>query len=108
MYVFALPGQDAAGPRPRQGRAGRGQLAGPNIPRNPAGRQGVFAAQHGWAIGDADVGHVRQHQTLTAFRHKRQTPQLLQGIADFPGVAHIDREALQALDRLANVLAPHR
>ena len=87
---------------------GRAQVATPNVHIDPARQTRVFTAQHRWAVGDTHIGHVRQHQPLAALGHDGKAAQLLQRIAYFPWVTHIDGEALQTVHHLANVVATHR
>ena len=51
------------------------------------------------------LGHVGQHQPCTALGDDRQPPQFFERIAQLARIAHVDREALQALDGFADVLA---
>lgn len=44
------------------------QVAPANVHVHKADQARVFAAQHGWTLGDAQVGHIGQHQTLAAGR----------------------------------------
>ena len=54
------------------------------------------------------VGDVGQPDLRAALGHDRQLAQPLDRIAVLARIAHVDREALQALDGLADVVAADR
>ena len=86
----------------------RAQVAPAYVHIDPAGQAGVLTAQHGRPIGDADIGHIRENQALATLCDDRQYAQLFQRIPDFPGIAQVDRETLQTLNCLADVLTTDR
>ena len=89
------------------GLHGGTQVAPANVDIDPARQTGVFTAQHGRPVGDADVRHVRQHQSLAALGNDGQAAQFFQGVTDFARVTHIDRKALQSFHRLTDVFTTH-
>ena len=84
---------------------GRLQVAPANVDIDPAGQASVFAAKHGRAVADGDVGHVAQQRSGAALGHKGQLAQLVERIAHFPRITHVDGKALQTLNCFAHVLA---
>ena len=83
------------------------QVAAADVDVHKAGQARVFAAQHRRPVADAQLGHVAQHQALAARRDDGQRAQAGHRIAQLARVAQVDRETLQALDRLADVHAAH-
>ena len=86
----------------------RAQIAAAQVDIHIAGQPRVLAAQHRRTVCDADVGHVGKHELLPARGDDRQRAQSGERIADLARVTDIDREALQALDRFADVHAADR
>ena len=88
-----------------RGRAGRGR----GCRRRPSRTSRAFSLRSiGGPSAMRDVGDVAQHDLRAALGDDRQRAQLLERVAHFARIAHVDREALQALDRLADVLAADR
>ena len=75
---------------------------------NPAREPSVLALEHRWAIADTDRRHITQANLCTTVGEHRQIAQLLHGIADLARIAHVDREALQPLDGLTDVVTADR
>ena len=57
------------------------------------------------AVGDDEIGDGAERRGRARLGDDGQHAELFNRVAQFPRIADIDREALQALDRLADILA---
>ncbi len=73
-------------------------------PREPR----VLASQHRRTVADRYRGHILESNLRAALGEHGEIAQLLDRIANLPRIAQVDREALQAFDRLADVVAADR
>src|SRR5438132_6731365 len=124
LQLLGCPLQELELPRPRDRVAGRqfdllrngalhladrrAQVAPMQIDVDPPREPGIFALQHRRAVADADSRYVAQAYLCAALGQHREIANHLDRVPDFARVADIDREALQTLDRLADVVAPDR
>ncbi len=86
----------------------RAQVAPADVHVDPACEPRVLALQHRRPVGDSHRRDVAQADLRAALGDHGQRAELLHRVAQLARVAHVDRKALQALDRLADVLAADR
>src|SRR4029078_8300834 len=86
----------------------RAEVAPTDIDVDPPGEAGIFRAQHRRAVGKGDLCDRRELDLRAALGDDGQCAQLVDRVALVARVAHVDREALPALDGFADVFAPDR
>ena len=84
---------------------GRAQVASADIDVHPARQPRVLAFQHRRTVVDLDRRHVTQPYLGAALGQYRQVAQFFHRIAHLARITDIDRKALQAFHRLADIVA---
>ena len=87
---------------------GGAQIAAMQIDIDPPREPRIFALQHRRSVGDANGGHIAQANLRPALGQHRKIADFLDGVSDFPWITYVDRKALQAFDRFADVVAADR
>ena len=84
------------------------EIAAADVDVDPAVESCIFAAQLRRTIGDDEIGHGAQRRRCARFGDDREHAQLVDRVTQLAWITHVDWQALQAFDRLADVLAADR